>query len=154
VCIFNLKQKGENVVFNRLDITNATIIVCGSKGWIYQWSVYRIYLGKKVWWMVWRIWRGAIPQGDLIKFLWKQSVGNFLKAKKGGKNNVRFDPIFVQFAIYLRLRQIRTRINILQVCLIFRQIEHYITMTHWMGNQRTVYFMKRCGKWKMNLTSV
>ena len=26
--------------------------------------------------------RGTISQGDLISFLWKESVGNFVKAKK------------------------------------------------------------------------
>ena len=46
--------------------------------------------------------RDTISQGELIEFLWKESVANFVKAKRSGKGNVRFDPVFIKFAIYLR----------------------------------------------------
>ena len=46
--------------------------------------------------------RGKIEHSDLISFLWKKSVENFTKAKKSGKRNVCFDPVFIKFAIYLR----------------------------------------------------
>ena len=48
--------------------------------------------------------RDCISQGELIQFLWKESINNFVKAKRCGKNNVRFDPIFIKFAIYLRAK--------------------------------------------------
>ena len=38
----------------------------------------------------------------LISFLWRDSVTNFLKAKKSGKKKIRFDQVFIMFAICLR----------------------------------------------------
>ena len=46
--------------------------------------------------------RNNILQGELIEFIWKESVANFVKAKRSGKNNVRFNPMFIKFKIYLR----------------------------------------------------
>ena len=46
--------------------------------------------------------RDTISQDELISFSSKESVGNYIKAKKSGKKRVRFDPIFIKFAIYLR----------------------------------------------------
>lgn len=40
-------------------------------------------------------------QNNLISYLWKQSIINFMKAKRSGKKSVWFDPVFVKFAIYL-----------------------------------------------------
>ena len=46
--------------------------------------------------------RETIDQDELITFLWRQSVANFLKAKKSGRKSVLFDPVFIKFAVYLR----------------------------------------------------
>ena len=45
--------------------------------------------------------RDTISQKELISFLWKELVSNYTKAKKSGKKSVRFDPVFIKFAIYL-----------------------------------------------------
>lgn len=48
--------------------------------------------------------RDTIPQSELIEALWKMSYSNFLTAKKSGKKAVRFDPVFIKFAAYLKSR--------------------------------------------------
>jgi len=46
--------------------------------------------------------RNTISQDDLVSFLWKESVANYTKSKNSGKKRVRFDPVFIKFAIHLR----------------------------------------------------
>jgi len=46
--------------------------------------------------------RVTISQGELIKFLWKKSVTDFMKTKTSGKSRVQFDPVSIKFSIYLR----------------------------------------------------
>jgi len=48
--------------------------------------------------------RGTISQSEMISFLWRESVTNFKRAKKSGKKRMRFDPVFLKFAIYLHYK--------------------------------------------------